>query len=349
MRDKLEISINGVTYNKYKRVEINKNIEAIAGSYSITLTQPEIFKFIPGSAMEIKIANQKIISGYAESVEINANESNFEITIQGRDKTGDLVDSSAVFTSSEFLNLSYLQFAEKLTANFGIRVISRTHKANIKFSKITLQQGSVFEELEREARRIGVFLYANNNGDLVISEIGNEITSTKLECPGNILQFSTSVDHSNRFSEYIIKGQQTSAADDSLSAEDQTVVKSKCHDLNITRYRPFVLIADSAVNTFQAKNRIEWEASVRAARSENVNITIEGWSDQSGQLWAINRIARVILQPINLDRFLLIKSVNFKYDELGGQVTDLVLVDEKAYIPEPTISKKELEDTILFK
>jgi prophage tail gpP-like protein len=349
MRDKLSVIVNGAIYENFRQVEIKKSIENLSSSYSFKITQPDIFNFIPGNTIKILIANQPIITGYLESVSIDGSDTSFDILINGRDKTADLIDSSAVFTSSEFTNLSYLQFAQKLTTNFKINIISKTEKANTKFSKITLQQGTVFEELEREARRIGVFLYSDINGDLVIDEIGNSINQTRLVCPGNIIKFNSDVDISSRFSEYTIKGQQTSANDDSLTADQQVSVRAKCQDQNIERYRPFVLIASGAINTAQAKARIEWEAAVRAARSQTLSIQLDGWTDSGANLWQVNQLIAVDIAPIRFRKYMLIKSISFTYDEITGQTTDLELVHPDSYLPEPVIKKQDLEDSILLK
>lgn len=338
MVDTLKIYIDGTVYSLWNSVEIIKDMEAVAGAFNITLDFPEIFKFVDGAPLRIEIADTPIITGYIDGVEPTMEDNSWEIAIQGRDKTGDLVDCSAVTASSEFLNLSFSALAEKLTNPFGIKVISKTTKAKTKIAKVSLQQGSVFEELEREARKIGVFLYPNSAGDLIIDEIGSETLSTRLTLPGNINKVKGRIDTSDRYSEYIVKGQQGSSG--SLTGIQQTQVNAKAQDKNVSRYRPLIIVAESSTTSAEAKARCEWEAAIRAGRAEELKITVLGWTNEKAALWEVNKLVSVKIDPLKFEDTLLIKTVAFRYNETDGQVTELTLTHPDAFVPKPVITKK---------
>lgn len=345
MVDDLKIYINGQIFSKWESVEIMKDMEAVAGAYKVTLPIVSLYHFIAGSEIEIRIANVPVIKGYIETPFFSIEDNKYEFSISGRDKTGDLIDCSAVTSSSEFLNLSYQTFCEKLCEPFGISVIAKSPKAKTKITKITLQQGSVFDELEREARKIGVFLHPDNNGDLVIDEVGSETLNTRLIMPGNILKVQGSLDMSDRHSLYIVKGQQSSGSGGGvLTPKQQTQVSAKCTDENVTRYRPLIIIGESNINTSQAQARCEWEASMRAGKSEEIKINLDGWTDIDAQIWSINKLVSVeITDPEANFQFkeqLLIKSVSLHYNETDGQATQLTLTYPDAFDPKPVIPKK---------
>lgn len=340
MADELKIFIDGDIYRDWERVEIVKDLEAVAGAFNITLDKPSIFNFAPGKSLRLEIANVPVIEGYIEGTAFTGEANTLELIIQGRDKTGDIIDCSAITTSSEFLNVSFLTLAEKLCAPFGIKVINQTDKSKKKIVKVSLQKGSVYEELEREARKVGVFLYPSPDGNLYLSEIGSETLGTRLVCPGNVISFTAKVDYSDRFSEYILKGQQSSGGGGVLTAKQQTQVYAKANDPNIHRYRPLLIVGESNITAAQAKDRVEWEAAVRAGRSEELTLIVDGWTDKDSRLWQLNKLISVKVEELNFESEMLIKSVSFRYNETDGQATAITVSDPNAYLPKPVVPKK---------
>jgi prophage tail gpP-like protein len=339
MADTIDVKVNGQVYSQWKEVEITKDLEAIAGAYNLVLTTPSVFTLINGSPINIEIAGKSIISGFIETVSFASGDNANDMTLRGRDRTGDLVDCSIVSTSSEFLNISFKNFCELVCKPFGIKVTTKTAKANTIISKISLQQGSAFEEMEREARKLGIFLHSDYTGNLVLDEIGTEILLTRLTTPGNILSYQASLDYSDRHSNYIVKGQQSSKAN--LSVAQQVRVSAKATDNNIERYRPLIIIANGATTAQQAQSLVEYEAAVRSGRSETINITVNGWTDQSGNVWEPNKIIAVDINPLKFSNHMLIKTVVMRYSTTAGQITELTLTDPDEFKPKPVIPKKQ--------
>lgn len=338
MADALIIKVGGQIYKQWKSIEITKDLEAIAGAYNLTLTTPSIFTLVNGAKIDVEIGNKPIISGYIENVSFSGGGDQNEMTLRGRDKTGDLVDCSIVTKSSEYLNMTFKSFCESVCKPFGINVIVRTPKANQLIPKISLEQGSAFEEMEREARKLGVFLFASHSGDLVIAEVGKETINTRLEAPGNIIKYQANLDYSDRFSDYTVKGHQSSSKH--LTPQQQIRVSSGAQDHNIERYRPLIVVAGSATTSQQAKALVEYEAAVRAGRSETVTVTVNGWTDKESNIWETNKLILVVLAPLGFEHTLLIKSVVLRYSETGGQITELTLTDPGEFTPKPVIPKK---------
>lgn len=346
MADRIKVYIGGSIYTEWTNIEIVKDLQAVSGAFSLTLGDlPYLYKFADGEAIRIEIEGTPVIDGYIEGIDFAGEDSKYDLTLTGRDKTADIIDCSAVTESSEFLNISYKALAEKLCSPFGIKVIARTSKANTKISKVSLQQGSVYEELEREARKLGIFLYPDAAGGLVLDEIGSETLSTRLELPGNVISIGGKVDVSDRFSEYRIKGQQSSAG--VLTPKQQSQVTAKAIDSNVTRYRPLIIVAESGINSSQAKAKVEWESAVRAGRSEELIPLLDGWTDLSASLWSVNKIVSCKFDDLDFEGEMLIKAVAFRFNETDGQHTQLTLSYADAFAPKPVIDKKTGKKRIL--
>lgn len=345
MSDQLQVLINGSIYSGWKEVEILKDIEAISGTYKISMSVPEIYTLNPGQVATLKIAGLRVIEGYIDKVRYSIDPSNQVIEVIGRDYTGDLVDSSAVTSVSEYLNISYKRLCQTLLSPFGISFRSETTKADSKIEKVSFQQETVFEVLEREARKLGLLIYPDLNGSLVIAEVSSRPLNTRLTLPGNLIGASTGVDYSNRFSEYLVKGQQASKS--ILTVKQSNQVSAKATDKNIERHRPLIVLSESTVNLAEAQKRVQWEASVRASRSEILTVKVPGWTDKDAALWEVNRLVSTRIDPVNFNSDMLIKSVSFRYNETEGQTTELTLVDPEIYIPKPVIEKKATSKRIL--
>jgi prophage tail gpP-like protein len=95
------------------------------------------------------------------------------------------------------------------------------------------------------------------------------------------------------------------------------------------------LQAETTSNLSSAKTRVQWEATVRAARSAKFKIRVQGWLQGDGQLWRPNLLVHLKSAWLGVDADLLICSVDFSLSSSGGTVTDLSLERKDAYLPEP--------------
>ena len=211
----LTLRVGGQVFAGWKSVSIRLGLEQIAGTYDLAITerwpwQPLEWSIPPGEFCEILIGDDPVISGYVDAVSVSYDANSHEIRVNGRDRTGDLVDCSA--PSTAFSGLTFLQIAEKLTAPFGIQVHDETalgRRLNTKEKKAgkkgtppkmprvsgqlpkcaTKNSESVFKTLEKLARSEGVLLVSDGEGGLIITRAGmGGNCSTVLEFGQNILR-----------------------------------------------------------------------------------------------------------------------------------------------------------------
>lgn len=345
MSDTAKIVFNNVVYENWLSIKVNKSLDTFSGSLSIEVKPDSGLSILPGHSCEFFINNVSVLSGFVDSVSPSASQGENSFTIIARDKTADLVDCSAVVASSEFTNTSFDRLCVQLLEPFGIRFLTTTLKAQTKIPKVSIQQETVFEVIEREARKLGLMVYADYSGNLVASEIGSISSSGSLVFPGSILSYRGNEDHSFRYSEYRVIAQQRSSSD--LNSKQATQVIAKAFDKNVTRYRPLIIVGETAMTSQQAKDRVEWEASVRAARSQQMSVTVPGWAAPDGSLWSVNTLVTVDIQELGLLNKMLIKECSFDYNISTGQTTEIVLVDPDSFVPQPEIPKQSSSKRIL--
>ncbi|EAS6150702.1 phage tail protein, partial [Salmonella enterica] len=211
MNSRIELFISGKVFSGWTGVSVRRSLEHLAGSFELELMmpgQPAPDGITPGLPLTLQINGVTVITGYLDTVKHKITATSNKISITGRDKTGDLVDCSAVFKGSQWHNRTLEQIAGDLCKPFGIRVIWQVDDATAAkpFATFTLQLSeTVGDALTRAARHRGVLVTSNADGDLVFTRAGNQQTDT-LELGKNLLDADFTDDWRNRYSEYLVKG-----------------------------------------------------------------------------------------------------------------------------------------------
>ncbi|EIE7935675.1 phage tail protein [Salmonella enterica] len=337
---RVELFISGKIFSGWIGVSVRRSLEHLAGSFSLELMlpgQPVPDGIDPGQPLKLQINGVTVITGYLDTVKHKLTATSNKITITGRDKTGDLVDCSAVFKGSQWHNRTLEQIAGDLCKPFGIRVIWQVSDATAAkpFVSFTLQLSeTVSDALTRAARHRGVLVTSNADGDLVFTQAGNQQTDT-LELGKNLLDADFTDDWRNRYSEYLVKGHGDGGGHkgDAKMAALLAAPKGATDDKTITRYRPKVILADHKITTDGAKQRAIREERRAVAKSERFVAGVKGWFRENGALWDVNLLTRVIAPRVNVDRRdLLICQVEFTLNAKEGEVTRLTLAPRDGFI-----------------
>jgi len=282
-----------------------------------------------GNACSLSIDGVEILDGYVDTVNPSISKDQKSIQVTGRCKTGDLVDCSAEDTPGEFLNLSLTAIVKKLSSPFsGISVEALTDVGE-KFAVWKVNPGEgVFESIERAARQRAVLIYSDGLGKVLLARAGTQRLPGALVQGQNVLTAAATFSMIDRFSRYRVKSQVGGYED--IEPGDAQSIQGEALDLNVSRHRPKIVIAESQVESSNAKKRAQWEAAVRAGQSVAVSCTVFGFHDSQGNLWDVNKQVRFTSDWIGVDADLLITEVDFSKSEQGS-VTTLTLESPKVY------------------
>lgn len=342
----VQLKVGGREYGGWKSVRVSRSIEQIAGTFEVGVSKiwpgrdPErdIVKIKMGDACSLEMDGETVITGFVDDVRIKHTSKTHDVTVAGRDATGDLVDCSAIHKSGQWSNETMEGIASDLCRPFGIQVDVKTDTGK-RLTHWAISQGeTAFACLERLARDRAVLLLSDGRGGLVIARAGSD-RAAPLVLGKNILEAEASLSSRDRYSLYIAMAQGTGQDDGSVPAawispkkmvSDETMAES--------RSRPLIVIHDGYVTGGATlEQRAQWEANVRAGRSVDVNVKVQGWAEgPRGGLWHPNRISHVFDPDLRLDSDLLIKKVDFVLDE-NGTFAELALTDPLAFtlIPMP--------------
>lgn len=336
----ISLLVNGRVYGGWKTARVTRGIESISGGFELSVSERWKAEASPWPIYEedectLSLAGQRVITGYVDKRSVSYSASEHSLSVSGRDKAGLLVDCSLTSGPWEYYGAPALAVAQRVCKPFGVRVsVAPGLRIPTPPEKVAVSPGdSPHDVIERLSRLTGVLAISDGQGGVVLMRPGSKRATTALVEGENVLSASGDFDSSNRFRRYVVLGQHVGT--DTWSGGGTAGVVGSAVDANVRRTeRVLVVRPEGNVTPAHAKKRAEWEATVRAARADSVTITVAGWTQADGTLWAPNTIASVLLPFIGVTGDMLISQTVFSVGEDGTKTT-LTLRGPNAFNPEP--------------
>lgn len=328
------LTIAGRRHEGWTAATVTRALETIAGQFRITLSErapgdaaPRVVR--AGDPCELALDGDRVLKGHVDDARVSYDATSHSITVTGRDATGDLVDCSAATKPGEWHDETLEAIAAALAEPFGIAVRAETDTGR-PFRRFRIEEGeTVFEAIERACRFRGVLPLSDGNGGLVLGRPARSRTGVRLERGVNILAASGESSWRDRFSAYTLLGQQPGS--DFLSASEAAHVAATARDAGVNRHRPLTVVAEQGLDNAEAQERVDWEASVRAARSRRATIAVQGWREEpGGPLWNPGRLVHVKDDWLGLNRELLVAAIEQSLSD-AGTITRVTCMPEQAF------------------
>lgn len=353
VQDAVQVKVQGKVYDGWTTVSIAKSINSLSPSFTLNVADrwrqsSEKFPIMPGNQVKIGLFNidpstPPIITGHLEQFNATVSNEDRSIVVSGRSKTGDLIDSAAIGVNSTYKDVTLQEVATVYAQDFDIKVIDETPEANTKIKKVVVNQGeTVFELLDRLAKERGVLLTSDGRGDLVItsreaqqqtplgaSPLAQGVKAAIGVTSGlfqgqNVLFAESTFDETDRFQKYLVKSQ--IQGDDFVNAKDAATINGVAFDPLVLRQRTKYIMAEKSSDNASAKERATWEANQAAAKSAIARVTVQGWNDQAGNLWDVNKLVDTDLTFIGFTKGqYLITDVNLVQAKSRGTLAILGL------------------------
>lgn len=333
------LKVNDREFTGWKTARVTRGIESAAGSFELSVSAP--WEISEGDACTVLVGGVVVLTGYVDKRRLSFAAGEHSIEVSGRDKTGQLVDCSAVLTTWDFFRTPVLTLASRLAQPFGVRVTLQSGVIpEPPPARLSADPGdSVYEVIERACRAAALLPVSDGQGGLLLTRAGSGRATTALVEGGNILAGSAEFDGANRFRRYTVRGQH--AGTDELSGSPAAAVEASALDYGVAQEARVLLVRpEGNVTRASAKMRAQWEATVRAARAVTVTITVQGWTQGDGSLWPINALVPVRSPTLELTEDMLITQAVYSLDDSAGTKTELTLRLPGAFTPEPVIPKR---------
>lgn len=345
LRDRVTLAIDGQRFDGWTGVSIRSALDELTASFDLGHTtrwpgQLVRSEIRTGVACSVAIGGDTLITGWVDEAEGSIDVSQSSFRVSGRDRTGDLVDCSAVHPRGSWVAASLATIVRELVEPFGVTA-TIDDPSSAPIPRFALEQGeTVHAAIERLARFRGLLLTSTPEGNLRLGRLERGGHAGSLELGRNLLSVRAKFGAAERFSEVIVKGQ--AAGNDRASGKAVSQASGRARDPAVRRHRPLVVVAEDQADRGSAEARARWEVSVRAAREQEVEGVVQGWRTDSGALWQRGMLAQVRAVDVGVEQELMVKSVEFGLGE-EGTTTRVSLVHPDALRPEPISDKARLD------
>lgn len=370
MNNQIVIRVGGKKYFGWKNLRITQSLDTLVCDFAMSYTDEYISasktSLYMGEECIVEINGYRLITGYIEEIDESYDDKRYEIQIRGRDRLGDLVDCSYWkndIAVGEWFNQSGLSIIKALCGLFNIEVEVDNTALSAVQKKVGGSNGwrtnkgdTIFESIKRICGLCAVIPVGYGDGKLTLSRTTTDRRAdSKLETGKNIASAKLSQSNLERFSDYVVLGQDDNDDYKDLVSVAQPYGKKEDRLIGEQRYRPIVIVSDAKGGYEFLQNTANWEASTRAGKSRVYECEVNSWMQKSDKPWQINTLVTVNDPILGVETEKLIFNVSFQLDEFYGTKTLLTLVDPKMFKleiqPEKIVSKndlkKMLEDLVL--
>lgn len=353
MRDSLEIQIAGNSISKFLSYEADSNILTPADAFQCKLgglTDGEMEAIKTGERWTLLVNEVVEMRGIIDKKTVSYDRGKREVSLEGRDYMGLLVDSSA--TEHVTINKTTLKdLAVRLLKNVpyidksdikysiekaeGYQVKKKKEKAEEKglfYDLINQSQPeagqAIFEILSAHAQKKGLIFWCNPDGQLIFGEIKKEgpaefwfYIQTKDRKRNNIISAKLTDDISKRYSKVTVVGQVQGS--DVFNPGDHTISKTAA-DNNFHFYKPLILQA-SVESEKAAEFQAKWELKKREVEGWQVEITVAGHRQENSGNYRANSVCYIKDELLGLNGNYLILGRKFTMNRTEGPRTILTI------------------------
>lgn len=294
-------STEGTAYNKWSNVPIK-----------------------PGDPVTILLAGQVAVTGFVNVRQVMADAHMHGIQLQGRSKVQDPQDASV--PGRQYRGYTLQAIAQKVLGDFGLslEVMGGTAGLAEKFQEAHEQPGeTAWNFIDRLARQRGAILGDDEHGNMLLLAGNPGFSGDALIEGQNIKALRFVVRDDMSLNPYTYLGQENGTDDNWAKAVSQ--VTAQVGNPRVTRFRPWVGIAERAINQKAAQARAKFEYQWRAGIEFNLEILVQGWLTSSGQLWKPGMMCYVDSPMCPVSQELAIWEVVFTQDNAGGSATTITL------------------------
>jgi len=339
--ERVTLSVDGRTWGGWLQARITRSLDAAAAGFGVSLTAREPGTVLtapvrPGSAVTIRVGGDLLITGYADKITPTLDTNGLTLAVEGRSKTGDLVDCTP--QPQAWQSVAPLELARQLAAPYGVDVVAASGVDLGGPLRHKVQTGeTALACLERALRQRGVLITDDERGRLVLtSPAYTDRAGTALVEGANILSGSATHDASACFAVYACRGQTVPASDADVGAAAFGTLELAT-DPDIRSARRLELPAEQAINRSGALTRARWEASTRLGKSVQASVVVVGLRETAAStapLWRPGRTIAISAPSLGLEGDMLITGVSLDIGPNGDQTT-LALGLPSAYAPQP--------------
>ena len=332
----LEILAEGEILEGWETVSVSKLFTTLPFSFSVTSGSrsggnPLRSKLIEGTPVELVLDGESIMQGYVEKRRHAYDASSNLITASGRDRSGDLVDCSAVNVPGHWRGARVATIASEIVGLFpGLRFREDLSSPNLSsLTEFSLETGeTAFSALSKVGLMSGHVLRSDGMGNVFYTIPGRQRAPVSLQSGVNIHGGTLEAATTGRFSRYILHSQDLRTTTLGKSRGNVST-RAEVEDLEVGRVRPIMIEAERAGDQGSMEERAKFERNLRAADSTIATYSLPGW-DLQGYRWRDGDLIPVFDDELGIGTLdspldLLIAGVTWETSAMGATRAEVQL------------------------
>lgn len=321
--------VDGYGLVGWQDVSVDRSMESAEISFTLGAANPswsaEAKRLRYAKEVEVVAGSNLLCKGYVGSYGAKYGPKTKQVTVEGKSKAADAVDCHPVKHKTGRIEKKTLLEAAKELDEVGVGFTTDQQLEPIE--KIQRQpHDTIFQTIEREARRTGHMLSGQPDGSIKITRAGTKRHAGALvlgSCP--VEEMDVTIKCDQKFSPIVGRGQRAKGTGkDNLRLEEQET------DPSVTRHRPLLVIPEGDWTRKEFKKRLRWERLRRASYGTTIRVKVSTWRDDAGELWEPGRLMAIVNEPEDVDSDFLLSTVNFRQGGDGGTLAYLNFVDPKS-------------------
>ena len=328
--DQTTIILDGTKIEQFSDESILLTIDSVGNGFSFnapffpgTKEYRDLFRPFKYQDVQLYIGENLVLSGRAEKIAPSLTDTLNSINVQGRSKTGSLVDCTFEKDDTmEFKGAALDEIANTVVSKFGLET-SFPDGAGAIFEKAgpSSPTSTIFSFLQNLSRQRSLLMSQTPDGKLLFrrAKTSGVPVAELIEGHQGVLVSTAIYDGTKRFSSYDVFGQEAGKNDNfakliaSISKKPAGVPEGlDVTDPSIFAIRP-KSIQGNDTNQGNISDVATWTLTSDIAASISIPMGYEGWLRPDGKLWAENELILVQAPSIMIYKpyVMLIKSVNF--------------------------------------
>ena len=342
------LEIAGNQFENFTSAVCEIRLDSLSSSFNFqaVATNGQALPFKVKDSCKVIVDGEIVLTGSIEVISSSYDAGSYQISIRGRDKTADLIDStldSIDDIRGDGLTLKTLieKVISQLKIDISVIDLVDPEPFNAAEDVISPEPGdNAFSFIEKYARKRQVLLTSNSDGDLVIA------TNSGQTAPGavqhiigandnNVISSNFSFDTTGRFNIYKIISNQNPVA---LNLAGNTTLSSIAAqggfvvDSDINTGRQLIIVSEVPFSSRSCEDRAKWEADIRRARGLVYSAVVPFYrvNGVSGDLWTTNRIYQIVDDFVGKVEPMLCNSVVYSLS-IDDRSTSLGFVGADSY------------------
>lgn len=357
------LEINGDRFFGFTNISITKSMENFCNTFSFSTSAIDD----KGNVVDLPIRMQDkarifvddnlVLTGYVEIINIDYSAKSHSINYQGRDITGDLVDSSII--KKQYSIKNFVRLAQKVLIDndiSNIKIINNVVDLP-EIVDVNSLDSDIFifdEKIEAEAhdtiisfldsyvKKVQALLMTNSQGNIEIARESNIINNLLLiskrnNQSNNILSANLLVNSTTRFYETKCISQMANI----FFGESSVRQESFSYDKLVRNNRRLIIIDDKFSKTQELDRLANWTRNMNIAKGLTYSCIVQGFyaDEKSKILWEPNTLVQIEDDFCKINGIFLIKNVVFKQSEKGS-FSELTIVNRGTF----TVSENAYSD-----